>query len=146
MPSIEERLALLEAEREILRTLHAYGHAIDYGDEEEFLDCWLEDAALHWPVYKEPIVGREALRAAFQGHTHAPALYHKHVVVDPRIDLDGDTAHVMSYYARLDEDPERPFIRGFGRYQDVLVRCEDGRWRSKERRTEHESPPLQLRG
>jgi len=31
---VESPLALLEAEREILRTLHWYAHAIDYGDEE----------------------------------------------------------------------------------------------------------------
>ena len=35
---IESRLAVLEAERAILKHLHGYGHAIDYGDEERYLD------------------------------------------------------------------------------------------------------------
>jgi hypothetical protein len=34
-------LGLLEAEREVLRALYRYGHAIDYGDEQEWVDCFL---------------------------------------------------------------------------------------------------------
>jgi ketosteroid isomerase-like protein len=60
-------------------------------------------------------------------------------VVDPLIRVDGDTASVESYYARLDHRDEGPYIRSFGRYTDVLVRCDDGRWRFKERRATNES-------
>lgn len=140
VPTVEERLALLEDERGILRTLQAYGHAIDYGDEEEFLDCWLADAVCHWPIppYEAPFVGHEALRSAFRGHTHAPFTYHKHVVVDATIEVDGDEARAESYFARIDNGEDGPYIMGFGRYLDVLERCADGRWRFKERRAESE--------
>ena len=37
------RLAALEAERAILRTLYRYGHSIDYGLEQEWVDCFTED-------------------------------------------------------------------------------------------------------
>ena len=40
---IESRLALLEAESAILKNLYRYGHAIDYGDEEAWVDCFTED-------------------------------------------------------------------------------------------------------
>ena len=36
------RLAALEAERAILRTLYRYGHSIDYGLEQEWVDCFIE--------------------------------------------------------------------------------------------------------
>jgi ketosteroid isomerase-like protein len=141
LSSIEQRLAMLEDEREILRTLHAYGNSLDYGNEDEWIDCWLEDAVLYWPnppYESSPFAGREPLCEAFHGHTHAPAVYHKHFVLDSRIDIDGDTARVESYYARLDTGEDGPYIRAFGRYLDVLQRCGDKRWRFKERRAEPE--------
>jgi len=36
------RLAALEAERAILRSLYRYGHSIDYGLEREWVDCFLQ--------------------------------------------------------------------------------------------------------
>jgi ketosteroid isomerase-like protein len=137
-PGIEERLRLLEDERDIQRTLYTYGHAIDYGYEEDFVDCWTEDAELTWYKDKGPITGHAALRAAFRAHTHAPATYHKHLLIEPLIRIDGDRAEVDSMFARLDPYDGIPKIRAFGRYRDVLVRCPDGRWRLKERIAEIE--------
>jgi ketosteroid isomerase-like protein len=134
---IEERLRLLEDRQAILDTLHAYGHALDYGHEAEFMNCWLETASMGWP--SGPYVGHEAIAAAFRAHTHAPAAYHKHLVIDPQITIDGDRAEVDSYFVRLDAGPDGPVVKSFGRYRDVLVRCDDGRWRFAERNAERES-------
>jgi hypothetical protein len=117
--------------------LHAYGAAIDYGREEEFLDCWTETATLVWTPTPERDVGfverrlegRDAIAEAFRGHTHAPAMFHKHLLFQPQIRLDGDRAAVESGFARVDESSGGPVLRSFGRYLDELVRCEDGRWR-----------------
>jgi ketosteroid isomerase-like protein len=136
--SLEERLIRLEDERAILRTLYSYGHGIDYDLEDEFLDCWTQDAVLHWPD-RTPIAGHQALAEAFRAHTHAPRAFHKHVIVEPRIEIDGDRATVDCYFARLDDYADGPAIRSFGRYRDVLVRCTDGRWRFTERHTEREA-------
>jgi ketosteroid isomerase-like protein len=136
--SLEERVRELEDERAILRTLYSYGHGLDYGLEEQFLDCWTEDAVLIWPD-RPPLVGREAIAAAFRAHTHAPDFFHKHVIVEPRIDIDGDRASSECYFARWDDYEQGPEIRSFGRYRDVLIRCPDGRWRFQERRTEREA-------
>jgi len=38
--SVQQSLKALEDKRAILNTLHAYGHCLDYGDEEGFMDCW----------------------------------------------------------------------------------------------------------
>jgi ketosteroid isomerase-like protein len=136
---IVERLELLEAERSIMQTLHAYGNSIDYGNEDEYRDCWLEDAVLHWPTYREPLRGHDAIIDAFRAHTHAPDVFHKHFVLDPRIEISGDRAQVESYYARLDDRDGGPYIRSFGRYLDTLERGGDGRWRFAERRAQAES-------
>jgi ketosteroid isomerase-like protein len=136
--SLAARVQLLEDERAILHTLYTYGHGIDYNLEREFLDCWTDDAVLQWPD-RPPLVGRDAIAAAFRAHTHAPEVFHKHLLVEPRIEIDGDRARVDCYFVRLDDYEEGPEIRSFGRYRDVLVRCPDGRWRFSERRAEREA-------
>jgi 3-phenylpropionate/cinnamic acid dioxygenase small subunit len=40
---LEARIALLEDEQAILKNLYRYGHSIDYGDEEAWVDCFTED-------------------------------------------------------------------------------------------------------
>lgn len=95
--SLTERLRLLEDERAIQRTLDAYGYAIDYGLEDEYRDCWLEDAVLEWPTRSTPMRGLGEILAAFRAHTHAPDTYHKHLLLHPRIRIEGDTATVESY-------------------------------------------------
>jgi ketosteroid isomerase-like protein len=132
-----ERLARLEDEAAIRETMYVYGDAIDYGHEQEFLDCWTEDAVLVWAPTPERdvdfiarrLVGRAAIKEAFRAHTHAPVMFHKHLLFQPQIRLDGDRATVHSGFARLDEGSSGPTVRSFGRYSDTMVRCEDGRWR-----------------
>jgi hypothetical protein len=135
---LEDRLRLLEDERSILRTLYTYGHSIDYGYEEDFVDCWVPDGVLIWPG-TGPIKGHAALRAAFRAHTHAPTAYHKHVMVEPLIRIDGARASSDCMFTRLDPFDGGPGLKSFGRYRDKLVRCEDERWRFVERSTEVEA-------
>jgi ketosteroid isomerase-like protein len=141
MPTLEQRLSLLEDRRAILRTLHDYGHCLDYGDEAGFLDCWTPDAVLGWSILPQPLRGHAQIRAGFHQHTHAPQAWHKHLLAEPQIQLDGDVAQVRSMFFRLDPYPEAggPEIYAFGRYVDRLVRCADGRWRFTERRVEKEA-------
>jgi ketosteroid isomerase-like protein len=134
---VRARLRRLEDERAILARMHTYGHALDYGLRETWLDCWTEDALLEWP--HGTFSGRAEIGRAFDEHTHAPEAFHKHVVVDPLIELDGDRARVDSYFARLDHRTAGPIVRSMGRYRDLLLRCHDGEWRLQERRTELES-------
>ena len=139
---IEDRLRRLEDEQDILRTLYAYGHSIDYGLEPDWLDCWCEDGVLHWPN-RQPIKGHTALLVAFRNHTHAPQAFHKHIIVEPRIRFEGgahaDRATVDTYFARLDRYETGPATRSMGRYRDKLERCADGRWRFRERIAEREA-------
>jgi ketosteroid isomerase-like protein len=137
------RLRLLEEERSILRTLYRYGNAIDYGQTDEFLDCYTDDAVFEFHAVNPPsaggerlmrrFAGREQLAEFFAGHTHAPDRYHKHMLVEPVVDIIGDDARVQSYFARIDEADGRVIIRAMGRYLDKLVKCPDGVWRITER-------------
>jgi uncharacterized protein (TIGR02246 family) len=136
MTDTEARLRRLEDERAIVDVLYAYTHAVDYNLEEEFVDCFAEDATLHW---KDALVGRAAIREAFRAHMHPEDVFHKHLTLEPRVEVDGDRATARSYLVYIDDSPEGPRIRSYGRYRDAFVRCADGRWRFYERASELEA-------
>lgn len=135
---LSARVAALEAERDILRTMYRYGHTIDVGDEDGWIDCFTEDGVFaanserpqYPPFHTE---GRDALRDFIQHHTRPPGLWHKHLVIEPLIEIDGDQATARSYFVVLVEHEGRPTVRVFGRYADRLRREPDGRWRFAER-------------
>ncbi len=138
---LDGRLTELEATQAILDTLYRYAHSIDYGLEDDWVDCFTEDAV--WYTKRNPIAaagrpdhryqGQAELRAFVSAHTRPPVGWHKHMLVEPRIHLDGDRCRVDSYMMRLDAHPAGSYVRAFGRYRDRLVRCPDGRWRIEER-------------
>jgi ketosteroid isomerase-like protein len=134
---LERRVRELEDERAILDTLYAYAHALDYGDRDEWIDCWTEDAELTWP--HTTFHGVAEITQAYDDHSHAPQSFHKHVLVEPRVRIDGDRATVASYFARVNNSHHGPVTRSFGRYLDVLARESDGRWRIRQRVAERES-------
>ncbi|HEV8712279.1 MAG TPA: nuclear transport factor 2 family protein [Candidatus Binatia bacterium] len=138
------RLEALEAERAILRTLYRYGHSIDYGLEQEWVDCFTADGVFDVRRRVGPASaryeGRAALAAFIAQHTRAPGRYHKHMLMEPVISVSGDQAIVQSYFTRLDATRDgRPFIRAFGRYLDRMVKGADGIWRFTERVAEVEA-------
>jgi len=143
---LAERLARLEDERAIVTTLYAYGTALDYGDRRLFLDCFTADADY---VVEMRIAsgdgfgfhGHDELGGYFDGHSHAPAAYHKHVTVNPSIAIDGDAASASSYFLRVDAGSESApaVVLASGRYIDELVRDQTGRWRIRSRRCEVEN-------
>jgi hypothetical protein len=132
------RLLRLEDLESIRETLRAYGRALDHGSEQNFLDCWTPEAVLVWAPTPERnvafanhrIVGRAAMLEAFRGHTHAPEMFHKHLLFSAEISLDGDRASVKSEFARIDESDAGPVLVSFGRYslllchQEMFVRSE----------------------
>jgi ketosteroid isomerase-like protein len=143
-PSVIERLERLEAEGAILRTLYAYGHAIDYGDEEAWVDCFTEDGVFDVRTprperFNSRLEGRDELRRFVASHSRAPERWHKHLVIEPVVQVDGETATCESYFGVLVDHEGMPFLSTFGRYLDRLARGADGRWRFRERLAEVES-------
>ncbi len=138
LAALAQRLTALEDEREALRTLHSYGQALDAGDEDAFADCFTEDGTFtaggRQPGHTTfALAGRDELRAFAQGHSRPPVGYHQHHVAEPVIALDGDTARVRSTMFVVMEADGVPVLRVFGRYDDTLRRCSDGRWRIARR-------------
>jgi hypothetical protein len=124
-------------ERAILRVLYAYCHAIDYGEEARWVGLFTSDGIFHvdLPRGLPPIhcAGKPELAAFVAAHPRAPAALHKHLLLNPLIELQGDEARVASYFQLLLDIDGTPQTYCFGRYLDQLVRSTDGAWRFKER-------------
>lgn len=137
----------LEDERGILKTLYQYGHAIDYGDHEEWVDCFTEDAVYNVCRGEQTgrasdsfcCEGRAELAAFVSRRSRPPKAWYKHLLFEPLITIEGRCATAVSYFAIFDHASSGPYLRGFGRYRDRLVYCSDGEWRFKERTAEFES-------
>ncbi len=146
------RLEHLENERGVLATLHRYGHAIDAGDEQAWVDCFTADGTFfaqgrHGHHTALDVTGRDALQAFIIEHSRRPYAYHLHCIVEPVIVVDGERARADSYFFVLMEHERRPVLRVFGRYRDELVHEADGRWRFRRRTATIDSqvsglPPL----
>jgi ketosteroid isomerase-like protein len=145
MEDLEVRISRLEDERAILSTLYRYGEALDHDDRDEFLGCFTADAEYLVSMRIEAshefgFHGHEELGAYFDGHSHAPAAFHKHVTTNPLVLVDGDTADVRSYFLRIDSPGAGPaVVLAAGRYIDRFRRGHDGRWCIEARRCEVEN-------
>ena len=145
MDELRDELARLLDERAIVATLYRYGDALDHGDRDEFLDCFTPDAEYVVQMRLDAASGfthkgHEQLTAYFNGHTHAPAAFHKHVTVNPLITVDGEGADVRSYFLRVDSPAAGPaVVVAAGRYIDRFDRGPDRRWRIRTRRCEVEN-------
>jgi 3-phenylpropionate/cinnamic acid dioxygenase small subunit len=149
LEKIADRLQELEDQGAVADVLYRYGHSIDYGLEQEWLDCFTDDAEFRVipsrrEVFDEQVrvglqpvqrKGREQLAKFIGAHTRPPERFHKHLVMEPRIHINGDEAEAHSYFVRIDANPSDTgtLIRSFGRYRDRLVRCSDSKWRIRER-------------
>ena len=128
-----------------MATLYQYGQALDHGHRDQFINCFTPDAEY---VVKARVdtkvgftfVGHEELRGYFDGHTHAPDAFHKHVTVNPLVEVGEDGADVQSYFLRVDSPGVGPaIVLAAGRYIDRFERSDDGGWRIRSRMCEVEN-------
>jgi 3-phenylpropionate/cinnamic acid dioxygenase small subunit len=132
------RLDRLEAEQAIRETMVRYAQTLDYGDSAGWAACYTPDGVFDVRRRGEPLFrhqGAEALAKFADGHTSAPAVYHKHFLGLPSISLsqDGRSATASTYFTMLHESPAGPQALVFGRYLDEWVRGEDAGWKLSER-------------
>ena len=140
LQALRDRLELLEAERAVLRTLHAYGHTTDRADAEAWALLFTADGICDvtdpagGPVAQR-VQGREALLTLMRGFARPPRSRHRHLLIEPVIDISPDrvTATATSYFAVLRGRDGAPRVWAFGRYLDELVREADGVWRFRQR-------------
>jgi len=142
LAELKTRVQALEDRNAILDTLRQYGHALDYGDFDRLTDCFTSDAVRETRRPDGSVNRWEGVAGTVDfatRHSHAPDLYHKHLVLNSLIEIDGDSADVVSYMFRFDpRDNEPSFVWGMGRYLDTMRRDPDGRWRIQRRVSEIE--------
>jgi hypothetical protein len=152
-----DQLTNLLDERSIQNTMFRYVQAIDYGREEDFVDCFTADGLLDMrrtpgadnsksilrggTRHEHGIrwTGPAQLKTFISGHSRPPEAYHKHFNGVPVIRLLGDAADAESYVFVLIRKEGSLGLLAFGHYLDKFVRCADGRWRIKERLLEIEA-------
>jgi hypothetical protein len=111
--------------QEILDLLSRYARGMDRHDRELARSVYHDDAI---DVHGSQAFGVEDfLDWAFA--YHADQLHHQHYITNASVELDGDTAHVESYYVFVGRYPDRdtPLAIAGGRYVDRVER-RDGRW------------------
>ncbi len=157
MKSYVGQLPRWEDERAIRHTLDLYAHAMDYGEEEVWRDCFTDDALFlvndaqkgYEEIYR--VQGRERLAAYIAAYPRPPAVFAKHLCTQVLVRVEGKSATAESFWVAINseggsgggsegaESCGKPNIMAFGRYKDRLVACPDGRWRFTERICETES-------
>jgi SnoaL-like domain len=141
LAELRARVVSLEDERAVVATLHRFTHYIDYGRELEFVELFTVDGVFEVRHRQTSAIARRAGRAELSryiaGHTRAPRRFHKHLLLQPVIALDGAIARVESYFAVLEEREGGPYVKTYGRYLDTLAK-EGGTWRFRERIAEVE--------
>ena len=139
----ESELRAALDERGIIRTMHRYCRALDDGIVDEWLDVFTHDAVYdtvlpNGDLYAH-LTTRDEFIAFLDAYPRHPTTAPKHVMVDPIIDLDGDTARVESTFLYLNQAPgQTPQVVAWGRYIDHFRR-EDGAWRIAARRCDTEA-------
>ena len=132
-----ELASIIADERAILRVLYSYCHAIDYGEEARWIGLFTPDGVFHVDMPRGltaiHCAGRNELAAFVAAHPRAPSALHKHVLLNPLIELHGNEARVASYFQLLLDIDSVPETYCFGRYLDRLVRSKSGLWQFRER-------------
>ncbi len=136
-----------EDERAIRHTLDLYAHAMDYGDETVWRDCFTDDALFlvsdaqkqQEEIYR--VKGGSRLSAYIAAYPRPPAVFAKHICSQVLVRVEGRTATAESFWLAVNSEGGggKPNIMAFGRYKDRLAACPDGRWRFTERICETEA-------
>ena len=145
----EDRLAILEMQ-------NRYILAMDYFDADAYAAVFTEDGILDWA--RGEVIGRDAIREFmatgtydlrnlnFQpattpdGNEWPPAV--RHLVTNQVIELNGDTARVVSYWMNYSNAADRRQIQwlSYGSWDDELVKI-DGEWLFKRHKIYNENNP-----
>jgi hypothetical protein len=125
MATDADRLGQLLDKQEIGEALARFSRGIDRLDRGICLSAFHEDAEMA----AGPFVGSAAECAdwAFPMHEQGQILTH-HALLNTMIDLDGDTAHVETYYLFVARNKDESLMQAGGRYIDRFER-RGGAWK-----------------
>jgi uncharacterized protein (TIGR02246 family) len=110
---------------EITQLYAAYSLAVDAGDSDAFVACFVPDGVLSASI-SEPIAGHDALHSFCKGvPNQVPGV--RHMPVNVAVSGDGNEA-TGRCYAMLVIAGSEPKLMGTGQYRDALRRI-DGAWK-----------------
>jgi ketosteroid isomerase-like protein len=131
--SLEARLQALEDREEIARLKARYCQLNDGGwngpthaQVDEVVDLFVDDAVWDGGPVAGKAVGKENIRALFTAFQVVPFVIHN--VMNPIIDIDGDTATGNWHAIIPGTDAQKQALWTFGLYKETYVRTPQG-WR-----------------
>lgn len=130
-PSIEDRVAALEAREAIRELIYDYGRALDHRDFVTFAALFEPERGT-WTGGFGSATGRDAIFALMDeriGHAEIPVTpTSHHVFTNIEIEVSGSEATASTKWIFVVPSPEgAPLWRFLGHYEDRFVR-RDGRW------------------
>jgi ketosteroid isomerase-like protein len=129
---------LHEDERQVRNLIARLAHLADYGDLDEYMTLYTDDAVWEWTdVRNEGAAAIRADRVARRASGgQGPGTHTRHVNTTLWVDVDGsDTATAHSYWLYVhDGDGSEPAVRSLGRYHDTFSRTPTG-WKLAHRRS-----------
>jgi uncharacterized protein (TIGR02246 family) len=140
--SLERRLRALEDRAAIDRLFADYARHLDARDWHAYSRLFARDG--EWTGGTGYAKGPDQIEAMLSERLGAnappPGPTNYHLVGNPTVELDGDSATAESTWALIVRgEGDTPVLTYFGRYRDRLVR-EDGRWRFARREAHTEIP------
>jgi 3-phenylpropionate/cinnamic acid dioxygenase small subunit len=140
--SVEERLARLEDVAEIEGLILEYARHLDARDLHAYSRLFCADG--EWSGNTGHAKGPDAIQAMLEErlppNPPAPGPTSRHVVSNPVIEVEGDSARASVTWALIRRgEGDEPELALLGHYRDELAR-EDGRWRFRSRRAHIDIP------
>jgi 3-phenylpropionate/cinnamic acid dioxygenase small subunit len=140
--SVEERLARLEDVAEIEGLILEYARHLDARDLHAYSRLFCADG--EWSGNTGHAKGPDAIQAMLEErlppNPPAPGPTSRHVVSNPVIEVDGDSAKASVTWALIRRgEGDEPELALLGHYRDELAR-EEGRWRFRSRRAHIDIP------
>lgn len=118
------------AQWQVNRAIVAAQHALDQGDYSAFANHFMEDGQLFRPTSTDPLVGRDAIRAAYE--KNPTDRLSRHVISNVQVTLLDDTeANAISYvmlYSTTQTADDKPVFGWpvervlLGEYHDHWIR------------------------
>ena len=141
---MEARLAALEAMarrlqdiEEIKQLMSSYTYSFDYGELDNLLDCFAEDAKMEVGMRGKAEKGKVAHEGRYDGKGAITELYSSilptkdrfaasHLIMNPVVKVDGERAKGTFYL--LEATGVKRAIWGHGRYDIEYIRV-NGKWK-----------------
>jgi hypothetical protein len=126
----EARIQRIEDHLAIERLLMEYGRALDNRDFDAYSQLFAKNGSWSGSLgtFTGPAAIKAAMLKAFAGSGMTNIGSNFHVLTNPIIDIDGDTATASSKWTFMRMVDNKPVIALSGGYADKLVR-ENGTWK-----------------